>query len=432
MNPALIGLIGIIIMLILLCARMWIGAALAIVGFLGLAYIKGPDPAFNAAGQAPFLFIAKYDFSTIPMFIFMGCIIAQTGIGAELYYSMNKWFGHLRGGLAIATNWACAALGAITGSSVSGIVVMAKVALPEMRKYKYDDRLSSGVIASASTLGSLIPPSIAFIIYGILTETSIGKLFIAGIIPGLLQAAFYMIAIYLLCLFRPTMGPAGPKTTFKEKVVSLKKTWAAMALFFLVMGGIYFGLFTATEAGAIGSFGAILIAAFSRQLSLKNLMSSLLDTGIITAMVLTVMMGVALFQKFVAVSEIPFALGGIITGLHVPGIIIIIFIIFLYLILGCFLPAIPALMLTTPILFPVVMALGYNPIWYGVLMVRMIEIGGLTPPLGIDCFVLSGISGIPLGTIFRGIIPFVIADVANVALLVAIPALSTFLPDKMM
>ncbi|OGO20941.1 MAG: hypothetical protein A2144_14080 [Chloroflexi bacterium RBG_16_50_9] len=432
MSLELIGLLGVILLLVLLAARMWNALAMAIIGFFGIAIIRGFGQALTTAGQTPYLFIGKYELAVIPMFVLMGMVVSEAGIGAECYYTMNKWFGHMRGGLAIATTWACALFAAITGMSVSGIVVMSKIALPEMQRYNYDTGLSAGAIAASSTMGILIPPSIGFVIYGILTEISIGKLFMAGIIPGILEALFYMITIYIICRFNPKKGPPGPKSTFKEKVFSLKNTWAVLVLFVLVMGGLYMGVFTPTEAGAIGAFGAIIIAIVSRKLSTRNFPNILLETGIMTAMILLLMMGVSLFQKFVAFSELPFAMGNFIAGLAIPRTAVFASIVLMYIILGCFLPAIATLMLTIPIIYPVILSMGYDPIWYGVIMVRMIEMAGITPPVGIDCFVLSGISGIPLGTIFRGVVPFIIADVCHVALLIAVPSLSLFLPSTMM
>jgi tripartite ATP-independent transporter DctM subunit len=410
---------------------MWIALATAVVGFLGIAYVKGLDSAFLSAGRAPYLFIAKYDIAVMPMFVLMGMVVSETNIGSDLYYTVHRWLGHLRGGLAIATAGACALFGAITGSSMSGIMVMSKVALPEMQRYKYDDRLSTGVIAASSTMGVLIPPSIAFIMYGILTEVSIGKLFMAGVIPGILEAIFYMITIYILCHFNPQMGPPGPKTSFKMKIFSLKNTWPMVALFLLVMGGIYGGVFTPTEAGAIGAFGAITIAAVMGRFSRKAFFSSLRESGLMAAMILLMLMGVSIFQKFMAASQLPFWLGDFITGLKAPNIVIMIAIVIMYIIAGCFLPAMLAIILTIPIIYPAILAMGFDPIWYGVIMVRMTEIGAITPPVGMECFVLSGVSGVPLGTIYRGVVPFIIADFCHVALLIAVPSLSLFLPNMM-
>jgi len=431
MSPEFVGLIGILLLLALMAARMWIALAMGIIGFLGILYIQGLEQALHVAGSAPFVFIYKYSFAVMPMFILMGNVVSETGIATDLYYAAHKWLGQLRGGLAMATTGACGLFAAITGISMSGVIVMSKVALPEMRKYGYDDRLATGTIAAGSTLGILIPPSIGFILYGILTEQPIGKLFMAGIIPGVLEAIFYIVTIFILCRFNPGMGPPGPRTSFKEKIVSLKNIWAMVVLFLLVMGGIYGGIFTPTEAGAVGAFGAIVIAAISRRFTLKGFRRSLLETGLLTVMILLILAGVSIFQKFMAVSQLPFMLGDLVTGLEVPDIVIIMAIVAMYIILGCFLPAIMAIILTIPVIYPVVLAMGFNPIWFGVIMVRMVEIGVITPPMGMDVFVLSGVSGVPLGTIFRGIIPFLVAAFFFVALIIAVPALSLFLPSMM-
>jgi tripartite ATP-independent transporter DctM subunit len=431
MSHELVGLIGIILLFVLLAARMWIALVTAAIGFFGIAYIQGLNQAFTAAGQTPYLFIGKYELAVIPTFVLMGCIVSEMAIGSDLYYTMDKWFGSMRGGLAVATTWACCAFGAITGISTSAMVVMAKVALPEMKKHKYDVGLTTGVIAAASTMGIIIPPSIVMVIYGILTDQSIGKLFMAGIVPGVLEAILYMIAIYSICRFNPQMGPAGRKTGFKEKIVSLRNTWPVLALFLLVMGGIYMGVFTPTEAGAIGAFGATIVAVIMRRFSVKSFSRALLDTGEMTAMILLMMMGVSLFMKFVAVSELPFILGDIINGLMVPRIIVLIIVLLVYIILGCFLPAIMTLMLTIPIIYPVIIGLGYDPIWYGVLMVVTIELAGITPPYGMDVFIMSGVSGVPIGTVYRGVTPFIIADFVRIALIVAFPAMILFIPNAM-
>lgn len=431
MSSEIIGLIGVVVLLVFMAGEVWIGFAMAIVGFLGIAWIKGFDTAFGTVGTAPFLFLFKYSFTVIPMFILMGNIIFESGIGADLYNTTHKWLGQLRGGLALATTGACALFAAITGSSMTGVLVMAKVALPEMQKHKYDDRLSTGIIAAGSTMGVLIPPSMTFILYGILTEVSVGKLFMAGVIPGILQALFYMITIFLLCRINPKMGPPAPKTSMKEKVLSLKNVWAMLALFLLVMGGIYGGIFTPTEAGAVGAFGAIIISLVMRRINRNGALNFSRDTAVMTAMFVFILMGASIFMRFMALSQLPFVLGNLVAGLEVPSIVIIIAIIIMYIIAGCFMPAVLAIILTIPIIYPMVLELGFNPIWFGVLIVRMTEIGDITPPVGMQCFVMSGVSGVPLGTVFRGVVPFIIADFCHVALLIAVPSLSLFLPNMM-
>jgi tripartite ATP-independent transporter DctM subunit len=273
----------------------------------------------------------------------------------------------------------------------------------------------------------LIPPSIAFVMYGILTENSIGKLYIAGIIPGVLQALFYMVAIYIVCRINPKMGPAGPKTSMREKIFSLKDTWATITLFIVIMGGIYLGVFTPTEAGAVGAFGSIVIAAIGGQLTMKRLVNSFKETVVMTGMILLMLVGTFMFMHFMALSRLPFAISDWIVGLHVPPILVMIAIIFMYLVLGGPLPELPLVMLTIPIIYPLVLALGFNPIWYGVIIVRMIAIGSISPPVGNNIFLISGLGGIPLSTVYRGVIPFLIADFFHVALLLAFPELSLYL-----
>jgi C4-dicarboxylate transporter DctM subunit len=430
-SPEIIGLLGVIAMLFLLGTGMWIGLAMGMVGFLGVFLIRGLEPALNMAGSIPYENIAFYTLSVMPMFILMGLVISHAGIGSDLYYSAHKCIGQLRGGLASATVLACAFLSAIAGTAWTGIIVFSKTAMPEMRKYGYDDGLSTGTISCSATMNILIPPSIAFVMYGILTEQSIGKLYIAGVIPGLLQAAFYMATIYLVCRFNPAMGPAGPKTSLKEKLFSLKNTWATVTLFVVIIGGIYMGVFTPTEAGAVGAFGSIVIAIASRQLTAKKLLNSFMDTAVMTGMILLMLVGTFMFMHFMALSRLPFAVSDWVVALHVPRIVVMIAIIIMYLILGGPLPELPLVMLTIPIIYPLVIAMGFDPIWYGVIIVRMLMIGSISPPVGQNIFLMSGLSGVPLSTVYRGVVPFLIADVINVALLVAFPSLSLYLVRMM-
>lgn len=431
MSPEMIGLLGIVFMLFLLGTGMWIGLAMGVIGFLGVFCIRGFEQALNMAGSIPYENIAFYTLSVMPMFVLMGLVISQTGIGSDLYYSAHKCIGQFRGGLAQATVIACAFLSAISGTAWTGIIVFSKTALPEMRRYGYDDGLSAATISCSASMDILIPPSIAFVMYGILTENSIGKLYVAGIIPGVIQALFYMIAIYVVCRMNPKMGPAGPKTSFKEKVFSMKDTWATITLFIVIMGGIYLGVFTPTEAGAVGAFGSIVIAAIGRQLTVKKLINSFKETVVMTGMILLMLVGTFMFMHFMALSRLPFAISDWIVGLKVPPFLVMIAIILMYLILGGPLPELPLVMLTIPIIYPLVLALGFNPIWYGVIIVRMIAIGSISPPVGNNIFLISGLGGIPLGTVYRGVIPFLIADVVHVALLLIFPELSLFLVRMM-
>ena len=427
----MIGLMGVVAMLLLLGTGMWIGVAMGIIGFLGVCFIRGFGIALNMAGTIPYENIAFYTLSVMPMFLLMGFVISRTGLGSDLYYSANKCIGQLRGGLASATVVACAFLSAISGTAWTGIIVFSKTALPEMRKYGYDDGLSTATISCSASMDILIPPSIAFVMYGILTEQSIGKLYIAGILPGVLQALFYMAAIYIVCRMDPQKGPAGVKTTLREKIISLKHTWSTMLLFFSVIGGIYAGVFTPTEAGAVGAFGAILISAVSRQLDVQKLVESVKDTVVMTGMILLMLVGTFMFMHFMALSRLPFAVSDWIVAMQLPKIVVMIAIILMYLILGGPLPELPLVMLTIPIIFPLVLAMGFDPIWYGVIIVRMIAIGSISPPVGQNIFLMAGLSGVSLAKVYRGVIPFLIADVINVALLVAFPEISLFLVRMM-
>jgi tripartite ATP-independent transporter DctM subunit len=431
MQPEIVGLIGMAALLILIASRMWIGYAMAIVGFLGITYIRGFDQAFSLLGSVPFQNVNSYTITVIPMFTLMGMIIAETEIGSDLFKAAYRWIGHFKGGLASATVVACGMMGAITGSHMSGTVIMSKIALPEMKKYNYDDRLASGSIAAGAPLSIIIPPSLAFVMYGILTEESIGKLFMAGIIPGILQIVIYSVLIYMLCKYNSDLGPSGPVSTMKEKLGSLKGILPMIILFMLVLGGIYSGFFTPTESGAVGALGAIIIAMVNRQLTVNKFIESIRETAFLTGSILLLLGGTFMFISFITISKLPFFVTGFVTGLNVPVLSIILVIGLMYIILGFFLPEIPMMILTVPILFPTIVALGINPIWFGVFVVKMMVIGAITPPIGMVVFLLSGVSKIPINTIFRGVVPFLAADLVIVALLIAFPDMALILTDLM-
>jgi C4-dicarboxylate transporter DctM subunit len=331
----------------------------------------------------------------------------------------------------MGTVMASGAFAAISGNSSASVAIMGRMALPEMKKYKYDHSLAAGSIAAGGTIGILIPPSMGFILYGILTEQSIGRLFMAGVIPGILEVVFYIGAIFIICQIKPRFGPAADKSTFKEKVVSLKHTWSMILLFLLVMGGIYGGWFTPTEAGAVGSFGAILIAGIARKLNVKNIYISVLEAAQTTAMIVLMVVSAFVLTKLMAVSRLPDLMASSIAGANVSPGVILVLIIGLYIILGMFLDIFAAILLTLPILYPVILSLGFDPIWYGVIMVRVMEVGLITPPMGLNVFIMASVTDEEIGTIFKGVVPFVIADIAHIALLVFVPALSLLLPGLM-
>jgi tripartite ATP-independent transporter DctM subunit len=430
MSPETLGIAGIGLVVLLMLGRMWIGLSMAMVGFLGLAYLRGLDGAFGVLGTVPFKYVAFYPISAIPLFVFMAVIIANTGIGASLFNSAHAWLGQLRGGLAMASILACAGLAAIMGDSVAEVVTMSKVAVPEMKKYKYDNRLASGAVAAGGTLGILIPPSLGFIMYGILTEQSVGALFMAGILPGLLLTFLFLVAIRIIVAWRPHAGPPGPRTSFLGKIVSLKGTWHTLLLFVLIIGGIYAGIFTPTEAGAIGAFGAVVISMAIRRLTLKGLWLSLAEATRVTAMIVLLIAGAFILMKFLAMSKFPFALAGFINDLGLPRYGVLIAILILYVFLGMFLDVFAAVVLTIPVIFPVVVGLGFDPIWFGVIIVLILEMGLITPPVGMNVFALAGVTQIPLDVIFRGVTPFVAAMMLCVILLVLFPQIALFLPGR--
>jgi len=431
MSPEICGLIGIIIMVLLLFSGMWIGLAMLFVGFWGVTYLSGFNGALGVLANVPYSSVASYPLTALPLFIFMGVVLSNTGVGGDLYDTANKWIGQLRGGLAMATVAACAGFSAISGSSTATAATMGKVALPEMKKYKYDDRLATGCAASGGTMGILIPPSLGFILYGILTEVSIGKLFMAGIIPGILQAAFYIVTIYIMCRANIRLGPAAQKKSTTERLISLKNTWPIIVLFIMVIGGIYGGIFTPTEAAAIGAFGAIIITLLYGRLKGNNFLISMFETGKITAMIMLLIIGAFVFSHFMAISRLSFMLGDFVKSFDISKYYILVCIIFLYLILGMFLDIMSSIILTIPIFFPLILSSGFDPIWYGVIMVRVMEVGMITPPVGMNVFVLAGVTDIPLSTIFRGVIPFIVADFFHIVLLIAVPSLSLLLPNMM-
>jgi C4-dicarboxylate transporter DctM subunit len=432
MNAELVGLTGVVMVVVLLLFfRMWIGLAMAFVGFLGILYLQGFKQAFGVVGTVPYETVAYYPMAALPLFVFMGVIVGNTSMGEDLYDAAYKWIGMLRGGLASATVLACAVFAAITGSSATGTVLMGKVALPQMRRYKYDDTIASGCIASAGTMGILIPPSMGLILYGLLTEQSVGKLFIAGFFPGLLLTILLILTITITTAFHPEVGPAGPKTAFKVKVSSLKKTWHVVLLFLLVLGGIYGGIFTPTEAGAIGAFGAFVIVAITGQLTRKIFMDILKEAGWTSAMIFLIIIGAFIFMKFLGISKLPFALVKIIEQFQVSKYVVFAGIILLYIVLGMFLEVYSAVTFTIPIIYPVIVALGFDPIWFGVIFVLVIEMGLITPPVGMNAFILGGMTGIPLQTIFRGIVPFFLAMLVCIFLLTIFPEIALFLTRTM-
>lgn len=432
MSGEFVGIIGVAILLVLMFLKVRLGTAMILVGFLGYAYLAGLDTALLMIGMEPHVQTAYYPITAVPLFILMGTIVAVSGISQDLYNAARKWIGHIRGGLAIATVGACGLFAAICGDSIATAVTMGKVAYPEMKRFGYDDRLSSACVVAGGTIGILIPPSLGFILYGILTEESVGKLFIAGIIPGILEAVFYIITIYILCRLNPKLAPPiGERINFREKVVGLKVVWPMIIIFLLVIVGIYAGIFTPTEAGAVGAFGAIIVALVLRRFGRNELRKAATETAGSTTMILYVLIGAFVFMRFITLTDLPVAISEFIVGLQVPKLVILLGIVCVYIILGCFLDVLIVIILTVPIIYPTIVGLGYDPIWWGVIMVRVMEIGMITPPFGINLFVLTKAIDLPIVIAYRGVAPFVIADFFHVALLIAFPQISLFLVGTM-
>jgi C4-dicarboxylate transporter DctM subunit len=431
MSPAVIGFLGIAVLMLLIFLGVHVGFALIIVGFVGFALIAGNDPALANMALIPWAKTNNYSFAVIPLFLLMSSFVTYSGIGTEAYDTARAWIGQAKGGLAMATVGACGLFAACSGSSLAGAVTMGKIAYPEMKRFNYGSSLAVGCVAAGGTLGILIPPSMGFIIIGILTELSIGKLFIAGIIPGILEVLFYCGTIYLLCRINPQLGPGGPKTTLRRKMGSLGLTWPVLLLFVLIIGGIYAGVFTPTEAGGIGAFGALVIGLVRGRLSRRGFFDSLMETALMAGMIIVLLIGAFIFNAFLAVTRIPFVASEYIVTLGLSKYVILVIILFSYIILGMFFDIYAMLILTIPVIFPTIQAMGFDPIWYGVIMVRVIEIGLITPPFGINLFGLAGTVDVPVGTMYRGVVPFFIADILHVTLLIAVPALSTFLPNLM-
>ncbi len=433
MDPLIMGFLGLAAIFVLVVLGMRIAFATALVGFVGLWVIKNMGVAASVVGFLPHGIVAHYSLSVIPLFIIMGYYAFYAGLTDDVFFTARQWVGHLPGGLAIASVFGCAGFAACTGASTASAAIMGRVAIPEMRKYGYHPRLAAGVVAASGTLASLIPPSVILVIYGIITEQSIGALLIGGFIPGVISAAIYAGMIYTRVKISPELGQVQPKASWKERFVSLRRTWGVLLLIFLIIGGIYSGIFTPTEAGGAAAFSAFLMALFMRRLTMERLKESLLETGRTTIMIFSIIVGVLIFVRFLALTGLPSSFAEFILGLQVPRLLILIMILSVYVFLGMFLDAIGMLMLTLPIIFPAVVSLGYDPIWFGIIAVKMCEICLITPPVGLNCYIVRSVApDIPLEEIFRGIIPFVAMDILTVALFIAFPQIITFLPSHMM
>lgn len=430
MDTITLGLIALALLFLLMFAGLPVGYALGLVGFLGSVAIVGLEGSFGIIRNIAYSSGAHETLSVIPLFVLMGQFAFYSGIVEDLYYAMHKWIGQLRGGLAMSTVCGCAGFAAICGSSLAVSSTMTKTALPEMRKYNYNPKLAAGCIAAGGALGILIPPSVALIVYGIITETSIGKLFLAGILPGILVTVLLCLTIYIMAKLRPEMGPPGPKSTWREKFMAGKNVWPVLLLFSIVMGGIWSGIFTPTEAAAIGACGTLLLSLFKNKLNAKNFIKSFRETIRITGMIFSIVIGAMIFNFFLALSKLPIELSSFISTLNLPPMMILVFILLVFLLLGCLMDTLAMTLLVLPIVFPTVTALGFHPVWFGVIVTVMAEIGQITPPIGINVFIISGVArDIPMYTIFRGIAPFLVSYILAVSILILFPEISLVLSN---
>lgn len=430
MSPVTVGLIGIVILVVIFLLGMPVGFAMAFVGMAGFCYLVSPEAGLSILARDFFSNLSSYSLTVIPMFVFMGSIAFASGMSRRLYNAGYTMLGQMRGGLAMATIAACAGFAAMCGSTNATAAAMGRVSLPEMKRYNYDDSLATGCVAAAGSLGILIPPSTIFIIYGILTEQSIGKLFIAGVIPGVILAALFIAVVFFLCLRNPSLAPRGESTTWRQKLSGLVGVLEMLVLFALVIGGLFLGWFSPTQAGAAGAFGALLIGLARRQLNWKGFLFAIKDALRITCMVMVIVTGAIIFGHFIAVAKIPLVLSEWVGGLPLHPAVIMGLIVLLYLIGGCFMDALALITLTIPIIFPLVLTMGFDPIWFGVIIVLVTEMGVITPPVGVNVYVIKGIAkDVPLETIFKGIFPFLIALIVAVAILMAFPQVATFLPS---
>ena len=383
---------------------------------------------FDLNKEFSFSQIGNYSFATVILFTYMGCIIAGTGLGDDLFKTADKWMGRLRGGVAIASTVSCGIFGAVCGSSTACALTMSKIAYPEMHKMKYDDSLSAATVAAGGTIGFMIPPSIGFIMYGLITENSISKLFLAGVMPGIVQVILYILVIAVLVRKRPDWAPdnSARVVTMKEKIASLKTTWPILVLILVIVFGLYGGIFTATEAGAIGAVSALVLAAVTGKLSKKNLKSVTVDTAKTTGQVVLLLVGAYIFSRFLTITRLPERMTEIAMGISSP-VLLISAICLLYIILGMFLDIYAITILTIPILYPISVAAGWNAIWFGVVLVKLMQIGMVTPPYGTNLFVTSSATGVPLKQLYKGSVPFLLADIVHLILIIAIPQMSLML-----
>ena len=432
MNTDVIAVGGFVVLFILMLLRVPVGMAMGLVGVSGYALIAGGGPALKLIGQTSMRTVTDYTFGVIPMFMLMGAFVSVSGVSKELFRAANAMIGHLRGGLGMATVLACGGFAAICGSSVATAATFSTVAYPEMRRYGYPQSFSTGVIAAGGTLGAMLPPSTVLAVYAVITQQDIGKLFMAGVLPGLLAMSMYVLTIVAIVAIAPKLLPAGEKKPWAERLAAMKDVWPSLVLFIFVIGGLYGGFFTPTEAGGVGAGGAFILGVARRKLDRAGIRTALLQATRTAAAVFTVLIGALLFGYFLTITQTPQKLTGFLTGLGIGRYGVLAMIMVMYLLLGCLMDAMAMIILTVPIIFPVIMQLGFDPIWFGVIIVMTVELGLIHPPVGMNVFVIkSVVPEVTFTTIFKGVIPFVVTDIIRLVILIAFPVIALWLPSRM-
>ncbi len=432
MNTDLIAVGGFVVLFVLMLLRVPVGMAMGLVGVSGYALVAGGGPALKLIGQTSMRTVTDYTFGVIPMFMLMGAFVSVSGVSRELFRAANALIGHLRGGLGMATVLACGGFAAICGSSVATAATFSTVAYPEMRRYGYPQSFSTGVIAAGGTLGAMLPPSTVLAVYAVITQQDIGKLFMAGVLPGLLAMGMYVLTIVAIVALAPKLLPAGEKKPWSERLAAMKDVWPSLVLFIFVIGGLYGGVFTPTEAGGVGAGGAFLLGVIRRKLDRAGIRQALLQATRTAAAVFTVLIGALLFGYFLTITQTPQKLTEFLTGLGIGRYGVLALIMVMYLLLGCLMDAMAMIILTVPIIFPVIMQLGFDPIWFGVIIVMTVELGLIHPPVGMNVFVIkSVVQEVSFTTIFKGVIPFVLTDILRLLILIAFPAIALWLPGRM-
>jgi len=432
LSPDAVAVIGFVALFTLMLLRVPVGMAMGLVGVCGYSYIVGSGPALKLIGQTSMRTVTDYTFGVIPMFMLMGAFVSVSGVSRELFRAANAFIGHLRGGLGVATVLACGGFAAICGSSVATAATFSSVAYPEMRRFGYPQSFSTGVIAAGGTLGAMLPPSTVLAVYAILTQQDIGKLFMAGIVPGLLAMLMYVLTIFIIVKVRPDWLPRGKSTSWAERFAGLKDVWAPLVLFVFVIGGLYGGFFTPTEAGGVGATGAFLLGVLRGKLDRAKTQEALLSATRTAAAVFTVLIGALIFGYFLTITQVPQKLTGFLTEMGLGRYEVLALIMVMYLILGCLMDAMAMIILTVPIIFPVIVQLGFDPIWFGIIIVMTVELGLIHPPVGMNVFVIkSVVPDVSFTTIFKGVIPFILTDLLRLVILIAFPIIALWLPGQM-